>query len=245
MKKTRMVGAMSLTEAVLWLALAGIVAGAYLALAGPATNSAKAYRLNAQLSTIKEAMNHYYTDTGTYPCGIRWLIKNPNDEKDAATGNKCYDSLSLKAGAQQDEDVLAHWGGPYLKDQEFVPGNSWAIKSQFGQAIAVGAKITNDGVITPLNPTSDELGDQDTYYNILTLTGLQADHIRSIYSSVNGRGIEGSKNAEALAGNAIENFADALKVAKGETDYEMGVGKFDKGKQAYMVYRFTRDFSGK
>ena len=65
MKKTRMVGAMSLTEAVLWLALAGIVAGAYLALAGPAINSAKAYRLNAQLSTIKEAMNHYYTDTGT------------------------------------------------------------------------------------------------------------------------------------------------------------------------------------
>ena len=62
MKKTKMIGAMSLTEAVLWLALAGIVAGAYLALAGPATTSAQAYKLTNVLNNADVAYRLAYTE---------------------------------------------------------------------------------------------------------------------------------------------------------------------------------------
>ena len=206
-------------------------------------------RLATQLQNLTRAMEKYYADTGTYPCNVKYLVHNPS--KDNPTGNtleKCYDAISLVAGSEQDQDVLAHWSGPYIDGVEFVAGsNDNLIRAVFGQSIGIGATIT-DGKVTPIAPTGTvNQGGGGQYMNVLVVSGLQADQVKEAYKTINGNSIDGTKAYEALkagGGGGTEGFSDALNVAKGETTYKFGVPKTSQTETLYTVFRYTHDYSG-
>ena len=206
--------------------------------------------LNTQLSQIENGLKQYYLHTGTYPCNIKYLWENPakDNTPDAKNIGGCYDALSLVAGGDQDQDVLTHWSGPYLEGVEVVEGTGGNnLKANMGQSITIGANVSEDGTVTPLSrsDTVKASGDATQVLNVITISGLQTDQVKSLYQQTNGRSIEAAINEKKLSNKSADKFSDAWEVAREEVPYKLGVPKAaTSADKVYVIYRWTTDFSG-
>lgn len=206
--------------------------------------------LNTQLTQVENALKQYYLHTGTYPCNIKYLWENPakDNTPDAKNVGGCYDALSLVAGGEQDQDVLTHWSGPYLEGAEVVEGTGGNnLKANMGQSITLGANVSEDGTVTPLSRTDQvkPSGDATQVLNVITISGLQTDQVKSVYQQVNGRSVEAAINERKLNNKGNDKFTDAWDVAREEVPYRLGIPKATtSADKVYVIYRWTTDFSG-
>lgn len=235
----------SLLELIVVLTVIGIIGTFGYSKFTEVMMEAKSEQLSNQLNKIEVGLNQYYSELGTYPLDVHWLVADSMDKTTA----DLFDSLSMKMDGTEDEDVKQYWSGPYIKDMKTPIDPSKpdrnTIQAVFGDQIKVCATVTGGIVTHSAAPTSTGSGSlivpcgtdvtsQESHINVLLIKGIDAEALKFLFKQINGREMtEGDKtfgNAYDVANNTGEFKADKLGVPARANYSEAN---------PYVIYRFT------
>lgn len=200
----------------------------------------KSSQLGQQLKKIEIGLTKYFSDLGTYPLDVNWIVADEMD-KSTAVG---YDSLSLKlSGGAEDADVMEYWSGPYISDMQ-VDGSSpnQKIRAVFGDKIEICAKITDNGGKSKIDVCGTDVSDPDSYINVLIIKGVDPQAIKYLFKAINGREmtLEEEENGNAFAVARGEENSAGNRYYKSD---KLGVPgrEFYEGATPFIIYKFTDD----
>lgn len=194
---------------------------------------AKSEQLATQLNKVEVALNKYYSELGTYPLDINWLLTDSMDD----TSIK-YDSLSLKLeGGVEDPDVINYWSGPYINDMKIVEkATGKTVKAVFGDEIIICGKVEDDGGKSKIGLCDDDVSTSENFINLMLIKGVDSEAIKFLFKQINGREMTDDDrkngNALAVAQGTGSNKSDKLGVPARE---------FYGDATPFVIYRFTNN----
>lgn len=175
---------------------------------------AKSEQLGTQLNKIEVALNKYYSELGTYPLDVNWLLVDKIDN----TATK-VDALSLKlAGGAEDPDVIQYWSGPYITDMKLVTkaGDFKTIKAVFGDEIVMCGKVELNSDKSIVNLCDADVSTPENFINVMLIKGVDSEAVKFLFKQINGREMnEDDKtkgNAYAVATGTGDHKSDKLGV---------------------------------
>jgi prepilin-type N-terminal cleavage/methylation domain-containing protein len=154
------------------------------------TTKTKAAQLMSQLAIIQTGLAKYYTDMGTYPMNLSYLISRPKE------GNTGYDAISKATGDNEDSELVDYWGGPYLDNIVVDPDKPECLKASVGGSICFGAKLADNSNFTDVGLNAEAITDGESvgknpdssnYYNLLSINNIPKNMAKDIYSNANSR----------------------------------------------------------
>jgi len=223
----------SLLELIVVLTVIGIIGTFSYSKFTEIMMESKSEQLATQLNKVEVALNKYYSELGTYPLDINWLLTDSMDD----TSIK-YDSLSLKMeDGMEDPDVINYWSGPYINDMKIVEKSlGKTVKAVFGDEIIICSKIEEDSDKSKISLCDEDVSTAENYINVMLIKGIDTEAIKFLFKQINGREMTDDDR----------KFGNALSVARGT-----GANKSDKlGVPArenygdatpFVIYRFTNN----
>ena len=119
----------TLIELLTTMSIIFIIAVLFLAVGGPARETAKRKKAKVMISALEMAIGMYKADTGSYP---------PTD--DGLNSINLYDALTnLNHGVKGNPAYIAGWAGPYMQFKNVDLGSATVTTGGYGYGYGYGA----------------------------------------------------------------------------------------------------------